>query len=236
MKYEIKGTTMPVVICQVDPHESMICKAGAMCWMSPNMELKTINGSLEEMASSLIEDEDVEFQNRYVSRKGPGMIAFAPSHPCEIMAIEVSSDSSMICQSDVFLASTEDVEMDDLDSKALDTGILSEQTIDFQKLSGSGTVFLAIQGDVVEYNLEEGQQMVVDTAHFALADDSVKMSLRELMDLKNVFFSGERRFLLLVTGPGRIILQTMPLSGLGKVIKSAEIDDDEEEEEEEEEK
>jgi len=231
MTYEIKGLPMPVVICHLKENEAMICKSGAMSWMSPNMQLETLNGSLAELASSLIFGE-VVFQNRYVSHEGEGMVAFASNQPGEILALDISPDAPMICRDGAFLAASEDVEMDDYAPEELNAGFFLGKAIELQKMSGSGTVFLAVDGCTVEYTLEAGQQMVVDPAHIAMVDANVKMSLREVEGLKNQLFSGERPFLIALTGPGRVILQTMPMPVFAKVINSADSGEEHEEQEE----
>ena len=77
MKYQIYGEPMPVVICNVDPGESLICESGAMSWMSPNMQMDTVGGGAGKVLGRMFSGENA-FQNQYTAQGGPGMIAFAP--------------------------------------------------------------------------------------------------------------------------------------------------------------
>ena len=110
MKYQIKGEPMPVVICQLEDGESVICESGAMSWMSPNLEMETSGGGAGKVFGRMFSGEGM-FQNRYTARKGAGMIAFASKFPGDIRAVEITRDSPVICQKGAFLASTEGVEL-----------------------------------------------------------------------------------------------------------------------------
>ena len=87
-----------------------------------------------------------------------------------------------------------------------------------QKISGNGTVFLEIDGSTVEYNLEAGQQMLIDTGYLAMMDATVKMEIQKIKGVKNALFGGEGLFNTLVTGPGRVLIQTMPINGFAALI------------------
>ena len=89
MKYQIKGESLPVVICEVDSGETVVCESGAMSWMSPNMEMQTSGGGLGKMFSRMVSGETL-MQNRYTAKGGPGMIAFASSFPGSIRAYEIT--------------------------------------------------------------------------------------------------------------------------------------------------
>ena len=89
-----------------------------------------------------------------------------------------------------------------------------------QKLSGEGLAFLEIDGSTVEYNLQRGEQMVIDTGYLAMMDASVTMEVTKIKGVKNALFGGEGMFNTLVTGPGRVVIQTMPMSGFAHFIAS----------------
>ena len=217
MKYQIYGEPMPVVICNVDPGETLICESGAMSWMSPNMQMDTVGGGAGKVLGRMFSGENA-FQNQYTAQGGPGMFAFASSFPGSIRAVEITPEHPVICQKKAFLASTAGVELSVHWQKKLGTGLLGGEGFVMQKLSGQGIAFLEIDGTVMEYNLAPGQQMILDTGYLAMMDASVQMDVQSVKGLKNKMLGGEGFFNTVVTGPGKIILQTMPISGFVGLI------------------
>lgn len=213
MNYEIKGGNLPVVICSLNEGEMMITESGAMSWMSPNMKMETTSGGgLRKMFGRMMSGEKL-FQNHYTAMGGRGMIAFASSFPGSIMPVEIGPGREIIAQKTAFLASEAGVELSIFFRKNLGSGFFGGEGFIMQKLSGMGTAFLEIDGSVVEYEMKPGQQIVVDTGYVAAMDGSVRMDIQEVPGLKNMFFGGEGVFNTLLTGPGHIWLQTMPISG-----------------------
>ncbi len=219
MRYQIKGEPMPVVICDLEGNETMICESGAMSWMTTNMEMETTGGGLGKMFGRMFSGENM-FQNRYTAKGGPGQIAFASSFPGSIRAVEITPSSPVICQKKAFLASTEGVELSVYFQKRLGSGFFGGEGFVMQKLSGHGTAFIEIDGAVVEYQLEKGQQMLIDTGYLAMMDDTVTMEITQIKGVKNALLGGEGLFNTLVTGPGRILVQTMPMSNFASIIAS----------------
>ena len=211
MKYQIKGEPMPVVICQLNTGESVICESGAMSWMSVNMEMQTSGGGLGRAFGRMMAGENL-FQNRYIAKDKPGTIAFASKFPGDIKAFDITPSAPIICQKHSFLASTEGVTLSIYFQERIGTGLFGGEGFIMQKLSGNGTAFIEIDGTTVEYFLKDGQQMLVDTGYLAMMDATVKMEIKRISGVKNALFGGEGMFNTLVTGPGRIILQTMPIS------------------------
>lgn len=217
MRYEIKGEPMPVVICEVDDGETLISEAGAMSWMTPNMEMQTTGGGVGKVFGRMFSGESL-FQNRYTAKGGPGMIAFSSSFPGAIRAIQITPDRPLIVQKSGFLASEAGVELSVFFQKKIAAGFFGGEGFIMQKLSGHGTAFIEIDGSTVEYNLAPGQQMIVDTGYLAMMDATCTMDVKTVSGVKNVLFGGESLFNTVVTGPGRIILQTMPVSGFAGAI------------------
>ncbi len=217
MKYQIKGEPMPAVICHLESGETVICESGAMSWMSPNLEMQTSGGGAGKMLGRMFSGESM-FQNRYTAKGGAGMIAFASKFPGDIRAVEITPNAPVICQKGAFLASTEGVEMSVAFQQKFSTGLFGGEGFVMQKLSGSGLAFIEIDGSTVEYNLERGQQMLIDTGYLAMMDASVKMEIQKVKGLKNAMFGGEGLFNTMVTGPGRVVIQTMPISGFAQLI------------------
>lgn len=219
MRYEIKGEPMPVVICHLENGESMITERGSMVWMSPNMEMQTNAGGLGKAFGRIFSGESI-FQNIYTARGGEGMIAFASTFPGAIRAVEITPDKPVIAQKSAFLAATSGVELSVHFRKKLGAGFFGGEGFIMQKLSGHGLAFLEIDGSAVEYQLAAGQQLIVDTGNLAMMDESCSMDIQTVKGVKNVLFGGEGLFNTVVTGPGRVTLQTMPLSSFANTIAS----------------
>ena len=189
MRYNIQGDPMPVVICELDPGESMITERGSMVWMSPNMKMETNAGGFGKAIGRMFSGEAI-FQNRYTAVGGPGMIAFASSFPGNIRAIEIGPGRSVIAQKSAFLASTSGVELSVHFQKRFGAGFFGGEGFIMQRLSGSGIAFVEIDGSAVEYQLAPGQSMIVDTGNLALADETVSIDVQTVKGAKNVLFGG----------------------------------------------
>ena len=217
MNYEIKGGSFPVVVCKLENGEKMITEKGSMVWMSPNMEMQTTGGGVGKMFSKAFSGESM-FQNIYTA-KGNGLIAFGSSFPGKILPIEVSRGKEFILQKSAFLASEEGVELSIHFNKKLGAGFFGGEGFIMQKLSGSGIAFAEVDGELVEYELKAGQQMVVDTGNVLGFETSVTMDIQQVKGLKNKLLGGEGFFNTVLTGPGRIWLQTMPLYNVAMAIR-----------------
>ena len=214
MKYQIQGETLPVVICELEAGERMITEGGAMSWMSPNMKMETTsNGGIGKAFGRAFSGEKM-FQNIYTAQGGPGMIAFASSFPGSIRAFEVSSGQDMIFQKSAFLASEAGVQLSMHFRKKLGAGFFGGEGFIMQKVSGEGIVFAEFDGHVIEYELEAGQQIVIDTGHLAAMSATCSMDIQSVPGVKNMLFGGEGLFNTVITGPGKVWLQTMPISNV----------------------
>ena len=219
MKYEIQGGNFPVLVCTVEANETMITEGGGMSWMSPNMKMKTTsNGGLGKMLGRMMTQESL-FQNKYTAEGGIGTIAFASSLPGEIMALDVTGGKEYICQKASFLASTENVNLSTFFQKKFGAGLFGGEGFIMQKLSGEGTAFIEIDGSAIKYNLEPGQQLIVDTGHVVMMSATCKMDIQTVKGVKNVLFGGEGLFNTVVTGPGEVVLQTMPVPKLASSLQ-----------------
>lgn len=216
MQIEVKGTPLPVAICQLAAGESIITEKGAMSWMSPNLEMQTKGGGVGKMFSRALQGEAM-FQNIYTAVGGEGMIAMGSSFPGEIMVIDVST-TPVIAQKSAFLASETTVVNEMFFRKKLSAGLFGGEGFVMQKFTGTGKVILEIDGAVMQYDLKAGESMLVDTGCLALMDASVTMEIESVKGIGNKLFGGEGFFNTKLTGPGRIWLQTMPVSNLSKLV------------------
>lgn len=218
MRYEIKGGNFPVVICNLENGEKMITEKGSMVWMSPNMQMETHGGGLGKMFSKAFSGESM-FQNHYTARGGPGLIAFTSSFPGEIRAVEIAPGREMIVQKTAFLASEAGVNLSIHFQKRLGAGLFGGEGFIMQRLSGRGTAFVEIDGDLMEYELKPGQKIIVDTGNVAGFEPTVQMDIQTVPGAKNMLFGGEGIFNTVLTGPGRVWLQTMPIYNVANAIR-----------------
>lgn len=215
--YEIKGGNLPVVICRVEQNETLITESGAMSWMSPNMNMETVGGGVGKVLGRALSG-DTLFQNKYTAIGGEGLIAFASSFPGEIKAVEITPDKPMIVQKSAFLACTSGVELSVFFKKKVGAGLFGGEGFIMQKLSGNGTAFIEIDGSIVEYQLGAGQEIVIDSGHLAAMDSTCTMDIVTIKGAKNIFLGGEGLFNTVVKGPGKVMLQSMPISNVAAQI------------------
>lgn len=218
MKYHIEGGSFPVAIVELEANESMITEGGGMSWMTPNMQMETTtNGGLGKALGRMFTKESM-FQNRYTARNGAGMIAFASSFPGDIVALDLSGGKEYVCQKSAFLASTPDVKLEVIFRKKLGSGLFGGEGFIMQKLTGSGIAFIEIDGASVKYNLAAGEQLILDTGHLVMMSSTCTMDIQTVKGAKNILFGGEGLFNTVVTGPGEVIVQTMPVPKLAGAL------------------
>ena len=211
MKYEIKGTPLPVAICQLEAGEQMITERGSMSWMSSNMEMETNAGGFGKALGRMFSGESL-FRNTYTARGSQGMIAFASSFPGSIVPFEIAPGKELIVQKSGFLASESTVELSVHIQKKLGAGFFGGEGFIMQKLSGHGIAFVEFDGAVMEYDLAAGQSIVLDTGYLAAMEASCSMEIRQVPGLKNKLLGGEGFFNTVVSGPGKVYIQTMPIN------------------------
>lgn len=219
MKYSIQGTPLPVVICDLDAGEVMITERGSMSWMTPNMKMETTsNGGVGKALGRMFSGEAL-FQNRYTAQGGPGQIAFASSFPGSILAFDITPEKDIIVQKSGFLAAEATVNLSVHFQKKLGAGLFGGEGFIMQRLSGQGTAFVEIDGYAIEYTLQEGQSMVIDTGYLAAMESTCSMEIVSVPGVKNMLFGGEGLFNTVVRGPGKIVLQTLPISSVAGAIR-----------------
>lgn len=216
MNYEIKGGAFPVVECQLADGEQMITEKGSMVWMSPNMQMETKGGGIGKMFSKAFSGESM-FQNIYTAR-GAGVIAFGSSFPGRIMPVQITPRHEMVVQKSAFLASESSVQLSIHLNKKLGAGVFGGEGFIMQRLSGNGMAFVEIDGELIEYELAAGQQIIVDTGNVAGFEVGVQIDIQQVPGLKNKLLGGEGLFNTVLTGPGKIWLQTMPISSVAGAI------------------
>lgn len=219
MQYTIVGDSLPVAICTLASGETMITERGSMSWMTPNMQMETTSGGGIGKALGRMFAGEAIFQNRYTARNGEGMIAFASSFPGSIRAFEIAPGREMVFQKSGFLASESGVTLSVFFQKKFGAGFFGGEGFVLQKLTGKGVAFAEFDGHVVEYDLKAGESLIVDTGYLAAMDASCSMEIQSVPGVKNMLFGGEGVFNTVVTGPGRVYLQSMPIAQVAGVLR-----------------
>jgi uncharacterized protein (TIGR00266 family) len=216
MKYHIEGDSLPVVICQLDPGEAMISESGGRTWARGNVLTEAKSGGARKALGRMFSGESL-FMSIYTAQ-GPCEIAFASSFPGRIIARQLGPGETIIAQKSSFLAATADVDLAVHFQKKLGAGLVGGEGFIMQRITGPGMVFLELDGHCVEYDLAPGEPLVCDTGVLAVMDATCNMDIQMVKGIKNVFFGGEGLFDTVITGPGKVHLQTMTLPHIAGLL------------------
>ncbi len=216
MQYEIMGGNLPAVICKLTKGEKIICEGGSMSWMDDAFTMETSGGGLKKMFGKAFSGETV-FSNIYTATKD-AEIAFASTFPGEILAIEVGAGKNVIAQKKSFLACESSVDMSVFFHKKAMSGFFSGEGFIMEKFSGNGLVFLEVDGAIKEYTLAPGEKKIMDTGHLVMMDETCSLDVVSVKGVKNKLLGGEGFFNTVVTGPGKVVIQTMPISKTADLI------------------
>lgn len=226
MRYQIIGDTMPAVEVTFDtPGEKMYTQSGGMAWMSAGVEMSTnTKGGLMKGLGRMFAGESL-FMATYTARYPDASIAFASTVAGQVLPIDIGTRGTMICQKGAFLCAEDSVNLDIVFTKKFSSGLFGGEGFILQKISGQGMVFLEIDGDMVEKELQPGEVLKVDTGNVVAFDQNVKYEVETVKGLGNIFFGGEGLFLTKLTGPGKVILQTQNIAEfagrIARIIPSA---------------
>ena len=214
MEHYITGEVMQTLDIRLQPGEAIYTESGGMAWMAGEIEMSTDTrgGLLKGLGRSLAGES--LFLTTYQCRSRGGMIVFTPESPGKILHFELAAGQSLICQKDAFMCAADSVSLEMHFRKRLGAGLFGGEGFILQKVTGPGPVFVEIAGEVREYTLEAGQVMKVDPGHIALYEPTVDYDIQRVKGVKNIIFGGEGLFLASLKGPGKIWLQSMPLSNL----------------------
>ncbi len=218
MKYEIHGTTLQTLDITLSQGESVFTESGGMAWMTGDIEMNTNTrgGLMRGLARSLAGES--LFLTTYTCRGPGGLITFTPEAPGSIIPVELAAGQSRICQKDAFMVAEESVELEIHFRRKLGTGLFGGEGFILQKLTGPGTAWVEIAGELRSYSLKPGQTMRVDPGHIAMYEPTVDYDINRVKGVRNIFFGGEGLFLATLTGPGRVWLQSLPLANLASKL------------------
>jgi len=211
MKYEIKSQPFTVLTLHMEQGEAVKCQSGAMAWMTPGIQMETKTGGLGGMFKKAIVGESLAL-NHYTATQA-GELTLAKHSPGDILVFNIS-ETPIIAQKTAFLASTEGVNMDIYLQRRAAAGFFGGEGFLMQQYSGNGYAWLEVDGAVQERELAAGEQLIVDSGYVAVMEASCKMDIQTVQGLTNILLGGEGLFNTVVTGPGKVWLQTMPINAL----------------------
>ena len=217
MEYEIKGGAFPIVICTLQKGETMKNETGAMAFMTSDMKMETSTGGglLKGLGRALA--GDTLFLNFFTAQSDNEQIGFSACTPGKIMSIRLDGSNTIIGQKNAFLAAEDSVDVDIFFKKKLGAGLFGGEGFVLQKFSGNGMLFIEIDGEVIEKELQPGEKLLLDPGHIAAMDESIDFDIERVKGAKNILF-GEGLFFAKLTGPGKVWIQTMPISKLAAAL------------------
>ncbi len=218
LEYTIDGTTLPVVTVHLTPGQRIFSSSGGMSWMTDAVEMDTNSGGgLGKMFKRALSGESLFIVDYFVNQ-GRGEVAFAAEFPGQIKVLNLAEGQQVIVQKDSFMCAEKSVDVDMHFRKKLGAGLFGGEGFILQKLTGAGQAFVNFDGEIVEKELAAGEVLRVDTGHVAMFEPTVNFDVQMLRGFKNILLGGEGLFIATLRGPGKVYLQTMPMSKLAARI------------------
>ena len=219
MNATITGTTMPTVLVELAPGESVYCQTHAMAWMTDDvrMDTNTGGGLFAGLKRSL---SGGSFFITTYTANGPGKsrLAFAPRFPGHVLPFKLAAGESVICRKETFLVAESGVSLEIAFQQKLGASVFGGEGFILQRVTGPGTVWLDLSGEVVIEELQAGQRLLVHAGHVGIITPSVQFDVQRIQGARNMIFGGEGIFLATLTGPGKAWLQSMPILNLAEAI------------------
>lgn len=215
MKYEIKNQPFTTLMLALEQGEQVKCQSGAMAWMTDGISMETKTGGLGGLFKKAVVGESLAL-NTYTADRA-GELTLSKRCPGDIRTFNIS-EQPIIAQKSSFLASTPGVDMEVYLQKKLATGLFGGEGFLMEKFSGTGFMWLELDGAAEERELAAGEKLVVSTGYVAAMEATCSMDIQSVKGATNILFGGEGMFLTTVTGPGKVWLQTMPISALAMSI------------------
>jgi uncharacterized protein (TIGR00266 family) len=218
MQNRILGTTMPAIEFALEPNESVISEAGELSWMSSSIQMTThtqlaggggLFGALRRVAGG-----GTLFMTEYRATGAPGQIAFATKVPGHILPVEISAGHQYMVHRHGFLCATPQIEIGLGFQQSLGAGVFGGSGFILQKVGGQGTAWLELSGEVIVKELAPGETLFVHPGHVGAFHANVSFQISRIPGIRNMIFGGDGIFLAALTGPGKVWLQTLPISKL----------------------
>lgn len=232
--YQILGSEMQCVEIELDPQETVLSEAGSFMMMDEGIQLQTIfgdgsnssGGLLGKLISAgkrLLTGESL-FITAYTNvGYGKKKVVFAAPYPGKIIPLDLSQHrEKIICQKDAFLCAAKGVSIGIEFQRKLGTGLFGGEGFIMQKLEGDGWAFIHACGHIIEKTLQPGETLRIDTGCIVAFEGSVQYDIKLIGGIRNTLFGGEGMFYALLTGPGKVWIQSLPFSRLaGRVLSYA---------------
>lgn len=216
MKYEIIGSSVPVVEFELQKDEKIFSQSGGLAWMDQSIEMDTnMRGGIAKSLTRMFGGESI-FMSTFRATQDSSRIAFASGFVGDVLPMDVSSP--IIVQKTAFLCAQDSVQLNMVFTKKISSGLFGGEGFVLQKLSGTGLAFLEVDGNVREIILQPGQVLKVDSGHIAAFEESVSYEIQVVNGVKNMLFGGEGIFFAVLRGPGKVWLQTMNIHDLANKI------------------
>lgn len=218
MNYQITGDNMQALLLTLQSNEEVYAEAGSMLYYRGhiNMDSKAKGGLLKSIGRAVFTGESLLMTTFHCAGER-GEVAFAAPVPGKITPIQMTGNE-IICNKDAYLCSIGDIDINITFTKKLGAGLLGGQGFILEKISGSGMVFLHSGGNFVELNLQAGEELMADTGCIVMMEPSVDYDIKFVGGIKKAIFGGEGLFLAKLTGPGKVILQTLPFARLAQEL------------------
>lgn len=219
MKSTITGTVMQTLQLELAAGEQVYCQTHAMAWMTDDirMDTNTGGGILAGLARTL-SGASLFLTTYTASGSGAGQVAFAPRFPGHILEFKLDAGQSVVCRKETFLVAERTVTLEIAFQQRLGAGFFGGEGFILQRVTGPGTVWLDLSGEVVTQELAAGQRLLVHAGHVGIITPSVSFDIQRIRGLRNMVFGGEGIFLAALGGPGKVWLQSMPILNLAEEI------------------
>jgi uncharacterized protein (TIGR00266 family) len=221
VNHKVIGTTMPALEVQLGPGETIIADSGELSWMSDSIEMHTgttgggargIFGAVKRMVSG-----GTLFLTEYTARNAPGQVTFATKMPGMIIDLRVERGAGYLVHRHGFMAATPGIVINPVIQK-IGAGVFGGEGFILQKLEGSAMAWASLSGEMIVYDLPPGQSIRVHPGHVGIFEERVRFEMTTIKGITNMFFGGDGIFLVRLTGPGRVWLQTLPLPNLAHAL------------------
>ena len=232
--YEIFGSEMQFVEVELDPGEAAIGEAGVMMYMQDGIQMDTVFGDGSQQTGGfmgkllgagkrLLTGESLFTTVFHNEGNGKRRVAFAAPYPGKIIPVDLTEvGGTLICQKDSFLCAAKGVSLGIAFQKKIGTGLFGGEGFIMQKLDGDGMAFIHAGGTLRELTLAPGETLRVDTGCVVAFQPSVDFDIQFVGKIKSAIFGGEGLFFATLSGPGKVWLQSLPLSRLAnRIIMSA---------------
>src|SRR6202789_1887026 len=222
MNATITGTTMPTVLIELAPGENVYCQTHAMAWMTDNVSMDTGTGGglFAGLKRSL---SGGSFFITTYTATGPGnsRIAFAPRFPGHVLPFKLAAGESLVCRKETFLVAETGVSLEIAFQQKLGASVFGGEGFILQRVTGPGTVWLDLSGEVVIEELQAGQRLLVHAGHVGIITPSVQFDIQRIRGARNMLFGGEGIFPPPPPGPGKGGAKNLPFSNSPKGIPNS---------------